>query len=101
MLRHPRPLLALTAALLSLLPPAGTQLRISQRYQGVQALWQRGDRPWALHGRLDDRDLRLLGAGATPRQARVEDERLVVSTPGIRCSDADPSPRRALRLSDP
>lgn len=60
---------------------AGTQLRISQRYQVVQALWQRADRQWALQGRLDGRELRLLGNGSAPLQARVEDERVVISAP--------------------
>lgn len=60
---------------------AGTQLRISQRFQAVQALWQRGGRQWALQGRLDGRVLRLLGTAGTPLQARVEDERLVVDAP--------------------
>ncbi len=59
---------------------AGTQLRISQRYQGVQALWQRGNRQWALQGRLDGAALRLLGADAT-LQARVDGERLHIAAP--------------------
>jgi SAM-dependent methyltransferase len=59
---------------------AGTQLRISQRYQGVQATWQRGSRQWALQGRLDGAELRLLGAAAT-LQARVDAERLHVTAP--------------------
>ena len=60
---------------------AGTQLRIDQRFQAVDALWQRGDRRLALQGRLDGRDLRLVGAGGTTLQARVEDDRLVVGAP--------------------
>jgi SAM-dependent methyltransferase len=60
---------------------AGVQLRLTQRYQAVQALWQRGDRQQALQGRLDGRDLRLLGAGAAPLQAQVDGDRLLVSAP--------------------
>lgn len=59
----------------------GTQLHISQRYQSVQAQWQRGVRQWALQGRLDGRSLRLLGAGGTPLQAQVDDDRLTISAP--------------------
>lgn len=59
---------------------AGTQLRISQRYQGVQATWQRSSRQWALQGRLDGAELRLLGAAAT-LHARVDGDRLHVATP--------------------
>ena len=61
---------------------AGTQLRISQQYQGVQASWQRGSRQWALQGRLDGADLRLLGATAT-LQARVDGERLHIAAPAV------------------
>lgn len=61
--------------------PAGAQLRIRQQFQGVQAEWQRGDRRWALQGRLDGRELRLLGAGPAVWQARVDEARIVVHAP--------------------
>lgn len=57
---------------------AGAQLRVSQRYQTVLAQWRQGDREWALQGRLDGRQLRLLGAASGPLLARVEAERIVM-----------------------
>jgi SAM-dependent methyltransferase len=60
----------------------GTQLRVTQRYQMVQAQWRLGDREWALQGRLDGRRLRLVGAAPGALQAMVEDDSLVLDRPG-------------------
>lgn len=57
---------------------AGTQLRLTQQYQAVQALWQQGDKAWALQGRLEGRQLRLIGASAATMSARVDEPHLVV-----------------------
>ncbi len=66
--------------------PAGTQLRVTQRYQAVQAQWRQGPNEWALHGALDGRRLRLVAAArgaalpgvASVVNARVDDARIVI-----------------------
>ena len=65
----------------------GTQLRVTQRYQAVQAQWRQGSKEWALHGVLNGRRLTLISpaqgvahqgrAGAL--QARVDDARIVIA----------------------
>ena len=62
--------------------PGGVQLRVTQRYQMVQAQWRRGDREWALQGRLDGRQLRLMGAAPGVWTARVDDDQLVFDAGG-------------------
>jgi SAM-dependent methyltransferase len=57
--------------------PGDMQLRVTQRYQMVQAQWRQGDREWALQGRLDGRQLRLVGAAPGAWTARVDDDQLV------------------------
>ena len=60
---------------------AGSQLRVTQRFQMVQAQWQRGDREWALQGRLDGQRLHLVGAAPWPLLAHVTDDRIVIGKP--------------------
>jgi SAM-dependent methyltransferase len=60
----------------------GAQLKLTQRYQTVQALWRQGDREWALQGRLDGRRLRLVGAAPGVLQAQVDHDRLVFDRAG-------------------
>ena len=62
--------------------PGGVQLRVTQRYQMVQAQWRKGGREWALQGRLDGRQLRLVGAGPGVWTARVDDDQLVIDAGG-------------------
>lgn len=64
--------------------PGGTQLRVTQRYQMVQAQWRSGEREWALQGRLDGRQLRLVGAAPGLWTAQVEDDRLQLDGAGTR-----------------
>jgi SAM-dependent methyltransferase len=57
--------------------PAGAQLRLTQRFQAVQAQWRQGAREHVLHGVLDGRRLSLLGAALhRPLRARVEDTQM-------------------------
>jgi SAM-dependent methyltransferase len=51
----------------------GSQLQVTQQYQSVQLNWSRGARSIAMHGRLDGRRLRALGAGGQQADARVKD----------------------------
>ena len=64
--------------------PGGAQLRVTQRYQLVQAQWRSGEREWALQGRLDGRRLRLVGAAPGVWTAQVDDERLVLDAGNAR-----------------
>ena len=60
----------------------GAQLRITQRYQAVQAQWRHGSRERMLHGVLDGRRLSLLGASMRrPLKARVEENQMHLETP--------------------
>ena len=79
--------------------PGGTQLRLTQRYQMVQAQWRVGDREWAMQGRLDGHRLRLVGAAPGALQARVEDEQLVIDRTGA--ARARPRARGAVEAAVP
>jgi hypothetical protein len=62
--------------------PGDVQLRVTQRYQMVQAQWRQDGREWALQGRLDGRQLRLVGAAPGVWTARVDDDQLVLNAAG-------------------
>lgn len=72
----------------------GAQLRLTQRYQAVQAQWRLGSREHALHGSLSGAALQLAGAdSAAPSglmarpfaslQGRVQGSRLMLSGQGL------------------
>ena len=64
--------------------PGGAQLRLTQRFQAVQAQWRLGPRERMLHGVLDGRRLSLLGATMRkPLQGRVEDTQMQLQTPAL------------------
>ena len=58
----------------------GAQLRVTQRYQVVQAQWRQGSSDRALHGMLEGRRLRLVGPAAIALQARVDDTQIVIES---------------------
>ena len=77
--------------------PGDVQLRVTQRYQMVQAQWRQGGREWALQGRLDGRQLRLVGAAPGVWTARVDDDQLVLEAAGApRARQAAGVPRASL-----
>ena len=77
--------------------PGDVQLRVTQRYQMVQAQWRQGGREWALQGRLDGRQLRLVGAAPGVWTARVDDDQLVMEAAGApRARQAAGVPRASL-----
>jgi SAM-dependent methyltransferase len=59
---------------------AGQRLRITQRFQQVQAQWRQGAVERLLQGQLQGRALHLVGAdGPNPLRARVLDDRVVLT----------------------
>ncbi len=53
---------------------APSELQVQQKYQRLHATWRVGDRQWALQGRLDGRDLQLIGRGPDTWHGRVTAE---------------------------